>query len=120
MQNLSEYESLHDMNKRGEEVPFSLEKWNGFTKTLLSVMKENGFVHGDLRLPNIMYHKRGGEPLFMVVDFDWAGRNNEAIYPRNISWKIKWPEGVKAGAKILHEHDKAAITILDSTLFGLH
>ena len=63
---------------------------------------EAGFVHGDLRLPNILV---GPDDAIKIIDFDWAGTVGEAVYPPLLNPDIPWHPDVKLGAKILPEHD---------------
>lgn len=52
---------------------------------------QDGFVHGDLRSPNIMITTAGPQ----LIDFDWAGKLGNAYYPVDINREIKWPKGKK-------------------------
>lgn len=52
-------------------------------RDVLSRLHQAGFVHGDIRDTNIMV-PRSGEPNFMLVDFDWAGKIGEVRYPMNV------------------------------------
>ncbi|CAG8635873.1 4663_t:CDS:2 [Paraglomus occultum] len=40
-----------------------------------------------------------------LVDFDWAGKIGEAIYPPLMNHEISWHPEVKFGAEIRPEHD---------------
>ena len=62
-----------------------------------------GFVFGDLHLPNILIMKGG----LKLVDFDWCGKEGEAQYPANLFDMIGWPEGIRGEGKITQDHDKA-------------
>ena len=44
-----------------------------------------------LRAPNVMV---SGDEVFLI-DFDWAGKVNEARYPLNLSRSVKWPKEAK-------------------------
>jgi RIO-like serine/threonine protein kinase len=66
-------------------------------------MHKLGFVHGDLRGPNIMYNAKFSKVWF--VDFDFAGPIGKAVYPPFLNKGINWADGVKAGAMITPEHD---------------
>ena len=61
-------------------------------------------VFGDLRGPNIMF----SEGKALLIDFDWAGKVNEARYPRNLSRSVRWPEeaGELEMKPILMDHDR--------------
>ncbi|KAH7098894.1 hypothetical protein BKA62DRAFT_673995 [Auriculariales sp. MPI-PUGE-AT-0066] len=72
----------------------------------VKAMHQKGFVHGDLRGPNILLD---GNNAPMIIDFDWAGRADSlhTIYPGNIcldsSYKLH--TDVCPGGRILPEHD---------------
>lgn len=69
----------------------------------ISHLHGNGYVFGDLRLPNIIQTKDG----MMLIDPDWAGRVGEVRYPADISLGvgIAWHDGVERGGLIAMEHD---------------
>ncbi|KIO24082.1 hypothetical protein M407DRAFT_26518 [Tulasnella calospora MUT 4182] len=76
-----------------------------------------GWVFGDLRPPNIMLCERdipgsGTRKGAMLVDFDWAGKENEQRYPPALNPEIKWPEGVVGGGIIKMEHDDSMLELL--------
>ena len=50
---------------------------------------QDGFVHGDLRPPNIIITNNGPQ----IIDFDWAGKIGIACYPVDINPEVDWPEG---------------------------
>ena len=41
----------------------------------------------------------------MIIDFDWAGKEGEARYPKDLSPAVRWPPGAKAGGLITKAHD---------------
>ena len=91
------------------ESPVSLQtdsdkiKFDEFMNKLKGALRRKNFVHGDLRSPNIIKC----EDKFMVVDFDWAGKNGEVKYPVTINMdQFRWHRGVKPCYPILHEHDE--------------
>jgi hypothetical protein len=59
-------------------------------------------VHGDVRETNLMVKDSGLE--FMLVDYDWAGSEGHAKYPRHVN-KAGRPAGVEDGQLILSQHD---------------
>ncbi len=73
------------------------------------VLHEHGFVHGDLRSQNIMLDK---SLRLRVIDFDWAGQEGVARYPKDLSPDIPWPAGAKPGMLITKEHDIYWVTHL--------
>ncbi|KAH7108569.1 hypothetical protein BKA62DRAFT_649367 [Auriculariales sp. MPI-PUGE-AT-0066] len=72
----------------------------------VKAMHEAGFVHGDLREPNILLD---GNNTPMIIDFDWAGPLDEpcTVYPSNICLDSSYNlhEDVCAGGRVLAEHD---------------
>ncbi len=93
-------------------------KWSGYkisdlsdpekreiSQRILDALNEKNYVHGDLRLPNLIVSDLAKN--VMLLDFDWAGVAGQVKYPDslNIS-EIDWPHGVCAGAKILQRHDE--------------
>jgi hypothetical protein len=87
---LDTFASLSDAQKRrlGEAV---------------QLMHQHGWVHGDLRLPNIL---RLQQDRIHIIDFDFSGRENVAVYPPFLNMDdIRWPQGVAAGAPLLRNHD---------------
>ncbi|KAI6126839.1 hypothetical protein F5141DRAFT_1248665 [Pisolithus sp. B1] len=63
-----------------------------------------GFVFGDLREPNIMVTP-DDEVTVRLIDFDWAGKDGEVLYPITISPDIPWLEGVAELMPIEKRHD---------------
>ncbi|KAH7098468.1 hypothetical protein BKA62DRAFT_674322 [Auriculariales sp. MPI-PUGE-AT-0066] len=72
----------------------------------VKAMHEAGFVHGDLREPNILLD---GNNAPMIIDFDWAGPMDDpcTVYPSNICLDSSYNlhEDVCAGGRVLAEHD---------------
>ncbi|KAJ7086095.1 hypothetical protein B0H15DRAFT_887156 [Mycena belliarum] len=61
-----------------------------------------GFVYGELRLPNVLVDEAGCPKL---VDFDWSGKAGSVRYPRLLNMELHWPPGVAPMAQITAEHD---------------
>ncbi|KAL7681706.1 putative protein kinase-like domain superfamily [Plasmopara halstedii] len=72
-------------------------------KLLLDELRENNFVHGDLRPPNVFLH--GSQEQVVLIDFDWAGVAGVDIYPIGMNPEINWPKGAHGGAKLDPAHD---------------
>ncbi|KAL7681695.1 putative protein kinase-like domain superfamily [Plasmopara halstedii] len=72
-------------------------------KLLLDELRENNFVHGDLRPPNVFLH--GSQEKVVLIDFDWAGVAGVDIYPYGMNPEISWPKGAHGGAKLDPAHD---------------
>ncbi|EPQ56756.1 hypothetical protein GLOTRDRAFT_128693 [Gloeophyllum trabeum ATCC 11539] len=91
-----------------------LYAWQGKTEELEEPVREvvdklhnDGFVHGDVRDVNILVRNAAsdGQPRILLVDWDWAGREGEVRYPRNISPDIPRHQDAVAGAIIKRSHD---------------
>jgi hypothetical protein len=75
-----------------------------------TLLHQAGYVHGDLRDTNLLV-REDGQPGFMLLDFDWAGRIGEVCYPRNVfSGPDLWrPTDAYDGELIKAEHDVSMI-----------
>lgn len=76
--------------------------------TAVQSMKDAKFVHGDLRLPNIMIKDSevdSESPTPIILDFDWAGIDGEVVYPVNLNPIVDWPDTAKPGSFIHNSHD---------------
>ena len=69
----------------------------------IKTLHDAKIVFGDLRAPDIIFS--GGNPF--LIDFDWAGKEGEARYPRNLSRSVTWPKEVEEleMKPILMDHD---------------
>jgi len=101
-----------------EGEPFSLKKHGDLysqVENAVEVLHTEGYVHGDLRSPNIIVHK--SKQIF-ILDFDWAGKEGEVFYP------LVNPEafgddceshGIAFGEPIKKEHDLHMLRKLKET-----
>ena len=72
----------------------------------LEQLHQSGWVRGDLRATNIMVKKSGLDGSFLLIDFDWSGKNQEVFYPLFVNrTEVKRPDGVDDGESILSCHD---------------
>ncbi|KAK0196839.1 hypothetical protein F5146DRAFT_18803 [Armillaria mellea] len=81
----------------------------------LNILHGEDLVFGDLRKPNIMIVPGPNEDdTVRLVDFDWAGKENETRYPihLNMSKEVKWADGVGSYRKIDKKHDLSMLDIL--------
>ena len=71
----------------------------------VQILKESGFVHGDLRPPNVLIVPDSDE--IFIIDFDFAGRPDaNDVYPSFLNHtNISWPEGVTDNASLQFSHD---------------
>lgn len=72
----------------------------------LEEMHQAGWVHGDLRRTNVMVKKSGLDGSFLLIDFDWSGKNQEVVYPSFVNKvDVRRPVGADDGEPILALHD---------------
>ncbi|KAF8551667.1 hypothetical protein OG21DRAFT_1486834 [Imleria badia] len=55
------------------------DKWINRLNEVVEELHKNGFVHGDLRPPNILCDPKSDR--VMLLDFDWGGKAGDACYP---------------------------------------
>ncbi|KAL5523395.1 hypothetical protein ACEPAF_1662 [Sanghuangporus sanghuang] len=93
-------ETVQDLKGRNRLLPASA--YEDF-KRALELLHQQGFVHGDYRLPNLLVKDGRG----YVVDFDWCGKHSEARYPPTLNDfdGIAWADGVARGSLMMKEHD---------------
>ena len=88
------------------------ETWKEQLWTLVHAFHEKGFVHGDLRDPNIVC---SGQQV-ILLDFDWGGKDGEATYPTALLCKELMEGRTSNGLKIRKEDDKRILTNTLNTL----
>jgi len=76
-------------------------------KEVVAYLHEKGYVHGDLRGPNVLITQNSEDktPRPVIIDFDWAGKIGEAKYPVFLNPAIEWPDGAIYGSLIKVVHD---------------
>ena len=72
-------------------------------RNILSFMQSQGYVHGDLRDPNILVSGKS-EIKLKIVDFNWAGKVGEVKYPSDLN-TYAFHSSARPWQKILMEHD---------------
>ncbi|PBL01918.1 hypothetical protein ARMGADRAFT_914581 [Armillaria gallica] len=84
----------------------------GDLERALDILHGEGLVFGDLRRPNIMIIPEDGT--VRLIDFDWAGKENQVRYPihLNQSKEVKWADGVGSYRKIGKKHDLDMLELL--------
>lgn len=79
-------------------------------KDIVAALHADGWVHGDLRFPNILCCENGR---VCVLDFDWSGKAGIKTYPSFMNHaSIQWPEGVGANQTLQTAHDNAMLNRL--------
>lgn len=73
----------------------------------LSKFHRLGFVHGDFRDVNVFVRFYDGQWECQIIDFDWAGREGEVVYPIGVYLtRAVWrPEQYMDGKLITSDHD---------------
>ena len=78
------------------------EKLKQNLKGIVQSLQKAGFVHGDLRLPNILVTT---DDEVKIINFDWSGKAGEVYYPSILNEDLKWHPGVGLGLAIEKKHD---------------
>lgn len=71
-------------------------------KEAVLLLHQRGIVWGDLRRPNVLV--TDAEEI-KLVDFDWAGMENQQRYPPRMNNEIEWPDRVRPNAIMKKEDD---------------
>lgn len=101
-------------------IPQQEKVWTK-TKRVVRLLHENGFVHRDIRDSNILIDSNSldADVRLHFIDFDWAGRVEEAKYPMGVNTiSVKRPATVKYDALITKEHDIAMVENLFEVASG--
>ena len=79
-------------------------------KKAIDLLHKDKLVFGDLRPPNVLFS--GGK--VFLIDFDWAGKEEEVRYPHGLSTDIQWGDRVEnlEGELIEYEHDSRMLELL--------
>ncbi|KIJ62128.1 hypothetical protein HYDPIDRAFT_176673 [Hydnomerulius pinastri MD-312] len=88
------------------------ERFKSDLQQAITQLHTAGFVFGDLRQPNIIVTPQKSV-VAQLIDFDWAGRDGDVMYPVAISTSIPWPAGVK-GLNTIRKQDD--LTMLNSLM----
>ncbi|KAL0211931.1 hypothetical protein RCL1_005557 [Eukaryota sp. TZLM3-RCL] len=86
---------------------------------LKRILFESGYVHGDVRWPNIIVNLETKK--IFLLDFDWGMKvdSSDALYPANLNQCINWPEGVNRWSKMTQQHDQLNIdSLISDVLHG--
>ena len=80
-------------------------------RNMVAKLHEQGFVHGDLRDTNAFVRKHQDRWDCQFIDYDWAGREGEVVYPIGVySSSLVWrPERYMDGQVITTEHDRRTV-----------
>ena len=83
--------------------------------TKVDLLYRHGYIHGDLRCCNIVF---GNDGTAHLIDFDWAGKFREALFPQNVraaSFGKRASSKVRPGDEIPNNFDLVCLAdILDS------
>jgi serine/threonine protein kinase len=73
-------------------------------RNVVGTLHDGNLCHGDFRDVNVLVRRNSNT--ICVLDYDWAGRLDQARYPLYMNHvHIQWPEGATDGALITKEHD---------------
>ncbi|KAJ7615101.1 hypothetical protein DFH06DRAFT_1013707 [Mycena polygramma] len=106
--------STHSIVSDAGQVPTALiHRFKDF----VADMHQNGFVHGDIRAPNVLMSDDAQGEL-LLIDFDWGGKDSVAKYPGNLhpilqnDPVLKRPHDAQGGGPITKEHDMGMLNML--------
>ncbi|KAH9924280.1 uncharacterized protein BXZ73DRAFT_103570 [Epithele typhae] len=92
-------------------------------KDALQRLHGAGIVFGDLREQNVLHVPATDGQLARtwLIDFDWAGKAHEAVYPAMMNDRLDiWPAGVAPGAYMEIEHDRELFRRMFPEAVDLH
>ena len=89
-----------------EGEPYDLKDFVGVVQTLIC-MHRHGFVHGDIRLANMVFTEDGTSHL---IDFDFVGKHGMSDYFDHFNYQLdeRHPEAFP-GRKMKMEHDRHSL-----------
>ncbi|RIB23829.1 hypothetical protein C2G38_2242409 [Gigaspora rosea] len=88
---------------------------NDIEVAILHLHSKN-IVFADLRDSNILVIKDENKTYHgMLIDFDWAGKNDVECYPSFMNHEIDWPKGAEDNMKLKKEHDMYWLDVLKKT-----
>ncbi|KAF8339438.1 hypothetical protein F5887DRAFT_979972 [Amanita rubescens] len=92
------------------------EKVRHKVTSMVRMLHQEGFVHGDIREANILIDYKSltsDDVKIHLIDFDWAGPIGEAKYPAEVNKiTMRRPDGVEGGGLITKQHDIEMISFL--------
>jgi serine/threonine protein kinase len=112
MEYLDSYTALVDLSSK---VTMSCET---AATAAVGILHDGGFVHGDVRDANMMVENgtdENSQRSVKLVDFDWAGKDEETTYPPNVNYtQIRRPMEAKDGMPIKMSHDNEMLSYIFS------
>jgi serine/threonine protein kinase len=91
----------------GSHKPVTLEQFIGVVK-ILDFLHTHGFVHGDVRLSNIIFHGQSST----LIDFDLCKEENQE-YPSDYKfYEDERHEKARAGGLMKKMHDRYALALI--------
>lgn len=86
---------------------------------ILPLLKKNGFVHGDIKMPNLMFRTallgEGNGPGVQLIDFDFSGQGGIDMYPWNLNTMDRPPGQLPCG-RLSFDHDDGALKVIEDRL----
>ena len=83
---------------------------------MLAKVHEAGYVHGDVRIPNLIFGPDGSS---WLIDYDLARLNNQGSYPARYYFNesIRHPEA-REGNIVRQTHDRYSLKLILCHFFG--
>jgi hypothetical protein len=95
-----EYINLYSLLKEKKDNQEDLQQK---TINVAKILHSGDYVHGDLRASNIMVSTDMKH--IKIIDFDWSGKVDHAVYPHFVSTCLPWHPDVDCEKPIAKEHD---------------
>jgi len=106
--NLSDTLQIVQYDKvKGNHTPTRVGHLTNLLKELQE-LHQQGIVHGDIRLSNIIFSPKGDEIETTLIDFDLSGKHDGKIYPTRFNREIEdgvRHEEARSEMKLKYEHD---------------
>ena len=93
-----------ELSKRKLDIPPAVAQ--GVEKAI-SVLHNKDIVFGDLQDTNVIYERTDGlaEGKVYLVDFDWAEKDGEGLYPATLNADRQWEDSVWPHGIMRKAHD---------------
>ncbi|PCH39877.1 hypothetical protein WOLCODRAFT_136536 [Wolfiporia cocos MD-104 SS10] len=107
-------ETAWTLSQRKDGIPYEVYE---DVELAISKLHAADLVFGDLRMPNIMCVRGGGDgskTSGMLLDYDWAGIDGKDRYPSTLNHQLEdeWARGMERYGVMRKEHDREMLEML--------
>lgn len=94
----------------GSHQPVALQQFRNILLMLHS-LHVKGYVHGDVRPPNIVFDQQGRDGY--LIDYDLVGRDKQDLYPVGyLHSRAIRHEDARTGGRMVQSHDRHSLAII--------